>query len=223
MPELNLRSISLAVLGALAGALVTAAVVLLARGDGNAPIQVLPATPDETIGQTDSEGGLHPLAPKEETNLKVDIRGAVRNPGVYTLPPGSRLEDAVEAAGGVTDEADREAMHLSLRVHDEGYYYIGRIGETPRPPIATASALTPTGGLGDSEPGSSDSVIDLNTASVELLETLPGIGEVRAIAIVDYRRQHGCFQSTSDVTNVSGIGAATYEKMRDLVTVNTCP
>ena len=65
MPELNLRSISLAVLGALAGALVTAAVVLLARGDGKAPIQVLLPTPDEITGQTDSDRGVHPLAPKE--------------------------------------------------------------------------------------------------------------------------------------------------------------
>jgi len=222
MPELNLRSISLAVLGALAGALVTAAVVLLARGDGNAPIQVLLPTPDESIGLTDSDRGLNSLAPKDQAILKVDIRGAVRNPGVYALPPGSRLEDAVEAAGGVTDEADKEAMHLSLRVHDEGYYYIGRIGETPRPPIAAALASITSDGPGDSVPGSGG-LIDLNTASVDMLETLPGIGEVRANAIVDYRQQNGCFQSTSDVTKVTGIGSGTYEKIRDLVTVNTCP
>ena len=160
--------------------------------------------------------------PKEQANLIVDIRGAVRNPGVYALAPGSRLKDAVEAVGGVTDEADSEAMHLSLRVHDEGYYYIGRIGETPRPPIAAALSPTPTGGPGASEPGAGG-VIDLNTASVELLETLPGIGEVRANAIVDYRQQNGCFQSISDVTNVTGIGPTTYENIRHLVTVNTCP
>ena len=222
MPELNLRSFSLAVLGALAGALITAAVVLLARGDDNAPIQVLLPTPGETIGQTDLDGGARPLAPKEEASFKVDVRGAVRNPGVYTLPSGSRLEDAVEAAGGVTDEADREALHLSLRVYDEGYYYIGRIGETPRPAIATALAPTSTRGPGGSEPGSGG-VINLNTASAELLETLPGIGEVRANAIVDYRQRNGCFQSTSDVTKVTGIGLGTYEKIRDLVTANTCP
>ena len=222
MPELNLRNISLAVLGALAGALVTAAVVLLARGDGNAPIQVLLPTPEETSGQIDSAGGPNPPVPKEEANLKVDIRGAVRIPGVYMLPPGSRLEDAVDAAGGVTDEADREAMHLSLRVNDEGYYYIGRIGETPRPPIATALASAPTSGPGGSEPGSGG-VIDLNTASAELLETLPDIGEGRANGIVDYRQQNGCFQSTSDVTKVSGIGSGIFEKIRDLVTVQSCP
>ena len=222
MPELNLRSISLAVLGALTGALVTAAVVLLARGDGNAPIQVVLPAPDETIGQTDSDGRINPLAPKEDADLKVDVRGAIRNPGVYTLPPGSRLEDAVEAAGGVTDEADREAMHLSLRVHDEGYYYIGRIGETPRPSIASALALTRTGDPSGSEPGSGG-VIDLNRASVALLLTLDGIGEVRANAIVEYRRQNGCFQSTSDVTKVAGIGSGTYENIRDLVSVNPCP
>ncbi|MCH8198849.1 MAG: SLBB domain-containing protein, partial [Chloroflexi bacterium] len=98
MPELNLRSISLAVLAALAGALVTAAVVLLARGDGNAPIQILLPTPEETSGQSDSDGGLRPILTSEEASFKVDIRGAVQNPGVYALPPGSRLEDAVEAA-----------------------------------------------------------------------------------------------------------------------------
>ena len=222
MPELNLRTISLAVLGALAGALITAAVVLLARGGGNAPIQVLLPTPGQTSSQTDSEGGRKTLAPEDDAPIKVDIRGAVRTPGVYTLPPGSRLDDAVEAAGGVTDGADMEAMHLSIRVQDEGYYYIGRIGETPRPPIATASASTQIDNAGDSG-SSSGGVIDLNAASVTLLETLPGIGEVRASAIVDYRRQNGCFQSTLEVTEVPGIGSGTYEKIRDLVTVGLCP
>ena len=220
MPELNLRTILLAILGVLAGALITAAVVLLARGGGNAPIQVLLPTPEGTSGQSGS--GLQLLAPRDEANIKVDVRGAVRNPGVYALPPGSRLDDAIQAAGGVTDEADREAMHLSRRVSDEGYYYIAKIGETPRPPIATALASTSPGGPSGSEPVS-DGVIDLNTASAELLETLPGIGEVRAKAIVDYRRQNGCFQSTPDVTKVTGIGPATYEKIRELVTVGACP
>ena len=105
MPELNLRTILLAILGVLAGALITAAVVLLARGGGNAPIQVLLPTPEGTSGQSGS--GLQLLAPRDEANIKVDVRGAVRNPGVYALPPGSRLDDAIQAAGGVTDEADR--------------------------------------------------------------------------------------------------------------------
>ena len=116
MPELNLRSIALAILGALAGALVTAAVVLLAKGDGNAPIQVLLPTPDEVATGTDSGGALQAQLSQEGATLIVDIRGAVRNPGMYTLPPGSRLENAVEAAGGVTDEADMEATRLSIRV-----------------------------------------------------------------------------------------------------------
>ena len=202
--------------------------VLLARGDGNAPIQILLPTPEATTGQSALRGGLNPILPREEDNLKVDIRGAVRNPGVYDLPPGSRLGDAVAAAGGVTDEADIKVMRLSLRVRDEGYYYIISIGETPRPAIAAALASMPTGGsgpIGDSSgsgPGSS-SAIDLNTATAGLLESLPGIGEVRAKAIVDHRRQNGCFKSTSDVTQVTGIGSGTYEKIRDLVTVNTCP
>ena len=183
MPELNLRTILLAILGVLAGVLITAAVVLLARGGGNAPIQVLLPTPEGTSGESGS--GLQLLAPRDEANIKVDVRGAVRNPGVYALPPGSRLDDAIQAAGGVTDEADREAMHLSRRVRDEGYYYIAKIGETPRPPIAAAVASTSANGLGgggSSQGGLIGGLIDLNSASAELLETLPSIGEVRAKA-----------------------------------------
>ena len=219
MPELNLRTILLAILGVLAGALITAAVVLLARGGGNAPIQVLLPTPEGTSGQSGS--GLQLLAPRDEANIKVDVRGAVRNPGVYALPPGSRLDDAIQAAGGVTDEADREAMHLSRRVSDERYYYIAKIGETPRPPIAAAVASTSANSLGSGE-SSPGGLIDLNTASVELLETLPSIGEVRAKAIANYRETNGCSQATSDVTKVSGIGSGIYEQIRDLVTANGC-
>ncbi|PKB84156.1 MAG: hypothetical protein BZY88_00685 [SAR202 cluster bacterium Io17-Chloro-G9] len=222
MAELNLRSIALAVLGALAGALVTAAVVLLAQGDGNAPIQVLLPTPDQAVAGTDSAGALQAQSSQEEVNLMVDIRGAVHNPGVYTLPPGSRLENAVEAAGGVTDEADRESTRLSIRVQDEGYYYIRKVGETPRPAIATALASAPTGGASVGEAVSAG-VIDLNTATVATLGTLPGIGEVRAKAIVDYREANGCFRTTSDITKVIGIGSGTYENIRELVTANTCP
>ena len=112
-------------------------------------------------------------------------------------------------------------MHLSRRISDEGYYYIAKIGETPRPPIAAAMASTPANGLGGggSSPGG---LIDLNSATAELLETLPSIGEVRAKAIVNYRETNGCFQSTSDVTKVSGIGSGIYEQIRDLVTASGC-
>ena len=216
MPELNLRNISMAVLGALAGALVTAAVVLLARGDGNAPILIVTPGPEATAAS--------PLqSPTAEAELKVHIKGAVHNPGVYALRPGDRLEDALTAAGGGTADADLDALNLAVEVMDGASYNVPKIGETPRPEVKTASAITPpaqSSGI-PAQPGSG--LIDLNTASVALLETLDGIGPVRAQAMVDFRQQNGCFQSTSDVTKVAGIGSGICEKIRDFVTVNGCP
>ena len=92
------RTIAIALLAALATVLVVAAVVLLAGGDGNAPIQIMLPTPDEALSNGGSESGPLQQSPKVEAELKVDIRGAVQNPGVYTLHRGARLEDAVKAA-----------------------------------------------------------------------------------------------------------------------------
>ena len=100
----TLGTIAIAPLAALAGALVLAAVVLLAGGDGNAPMQIVLPTPDEALGQAGSAGGPPTHSPKVEAELKVDIRGAVRNPGIYPLHPGA------------TGEAEKEALHLSRRV-----------------------------------------------------------------------------------------------------------
>ncbi len=205
------------VLSALAGALVLAAVLLLVRGDDNAPIQIILPTPDEAVGQPPL--GNSPAATEPE--LKVDVQGAVHNPGVYTLRPGDRVKDALEAAGGATSDADLEAVNRSRRVQDEEYYYIPRIGETPRSPVETASApASPTVGV---EPGLNGGLIDLNTAPAELLETLPGIGGDRARAIVDFRGLNGDFQTVDGITRVTGIGSGTLEKIRNLVTVGKTP
>ena len=99
--------------------------------------------------------------------------------------------------------------------------HIPQVGETPPPGAATVTGLVPS----DNAPstGKDDGLIDLNTASVDLLDTLPDIGPVRAQAIVDYRERNGPFQSVEDIINVSGIGSATYEAVRDLVTVSSTP
>ena len=217
MTESSYRTIGIVVLSALAGALVLAAVVLLARTDDNAPIRILLPTPDGGGGQprlSDNSGTTGP-------ELKVDVQGAVRNPGVYTLRPGDRVKDALEAAGGATSDADLEAVNRSRRVQDEAYYYIPRIGETPRSPVETASATVPPAPGGGS--GQNGGLIDLNTAPAELLETLPGIGGERAKAIVEYRDKNGPFQSVDEITKVTGIGSGILEKIRDLVTVGKTP
>ena len=154
--------------------------------------------------------------------LRVYINGAVGNPGVYQLQPGDRLADALKAAGGAAAGADLAAVNLAQRVQDEGYYYIPREGETP-PPVAASPNLS-NSPLSSDFPGNSgagDGLIDLNTATLEALTTLPGIGPARAQAIVAYREQNGPFVSVEQVMEVSGIGPATYESIRDLVKVSS--
>ena len=141
-------------------------------------------------------------------------------PGVYTLQEGDRLEDAVDAARGATEGADLSAVNLALRVADERYYYIPELGELPPPaasPLIRTDGSEFSGGLPAGEPAAG--LINLNAAPLSSLITLPGVGNVRAQSIIDYREQNGPFKSVSDVTQVPGIGKTTYENMRDLVTV----
>ena len=140
-------------------------------------------------------------APKVE--LKVHVSGAVRNPGVYAIHEGDRLSHVIEAAGGATADADLAAVNLAVRVKDEDHWQIPRVGEAPQE--SARQGTTTTG------------KIDINSAGVELLKTLPGIGEVKAQSIVRYRETNGPFASVEDLLDVRGIGPATLEALRDLV------
>ena len=199
----------------LATAILAGAAVLLLRGDDNAPIQVvIPAVeqrPDASSEMT------KPPVPAVVEELKVYVTGAVRNPGVYQLEQGDRLADAVDSAGGAVEGAQLELVNLSLRVVDQGHYRIPRLGEAPGDVVTIPEP--PIQGAGGAGTDGTDGRLDLNAASAELLETLPGIGPVLAKAIVDYRESNGGFQSVEEITNVARIGPVTYEKIRDLVTV----
>ncbi len=208
---LNLRTLSAAMAGAVISALILGAVVLFLRSDDNAPIQVLLETHTQSASPVNATNAV-----ELSQELKVYVTGAVVNPGVYSLPPGARVSDAIDAAGGATADAQKEAINLAERVKDEGHYNIPGLGETP-------SADFTAGSQGNQAPGTvtrglCGGLIDLNTASVALLETLPNIGPVRAAAVVSYREENGDFQSVEDITNVSGIGPATYEAIRQLAT-----
>ena len=208
---LNMRTLAAAMAGAVISALVLGAVVLFLRSDDNAPIQVLLGT------QTQSASPLNATnAVVLSQELKVYVTGAVVNPGVYSLPPGSRVSDAIDAAGGATADAQKEAINLAERVQDEGHYDIPRSGETPS--ADSTSGFQGNQAQGTVTRGLCDGLIDINTASLALLETLPNIGPVRAAAVVSYREENGDFQSLEDITNVSGIGPATYEAIRELAT-----
>jgi competence protein ComEA len=155
--------------------------------------------------------------------IAVDVVGRVRRPGLVRLPQGSRVLDAIEAAGGTASGAELEAVNLARKLVDGEQIRVPRHGETIAAPSVggPASGATPgtpgqpgaAGGAG--EPGVP---LDLNTATAEQLDTLPGIGEVTANQIIAYRTAHP-FRSVDDLRQVPGIGDRRFELLKDLVTV----
>ena len=156
------------------------------------------------------------VLPERETaaaEVKVYVTGAVNAPGVYALFEGARLADAIEAAGGGTDMADMQAVNLALRLKDEDYWHIPEISRS----AATSEGVAP-GAQSVPVPHSSPAgKLDINSAQADALMSLPGIGEVRAHAIVRHREQNGDYASVDDLLGVPGIGPATLEAVRNLV------
>lgn len=142
----------------------------------------------------------------EPADVVVHVAGAVVAPGVYELEPGTRVIDAVTAAGGVTPDADLDRVNLAAPVVDGARIYIPRIGE------AVVEAVG-SGGTTSAGP------VDLNTASADELDALPGIGPATAAAIIEHRDRHGPFRSVEDLLDVPGIGEAKLAALRDLVAV----
>jgi competence protein ComEA len=150
-------------------------------------------------------GSLVPSA--TDTMLVVDVAGWVRRPGVYEFPPGARVIDAVDRAGGARPGADLMLLNLAAPLADGQQILVPKKGQ------ATGS------GTGTVIAGGSPALINVNTADATTLESLSGIGEVLAAAIVQYREEHGPFTSVDQLEDVSGIGPATLEDIRDQVTV----
>jgi competence protein ComEA len=142
------------------------------------------------------------------TVLHVHVAGAVADPGVHELAPGSRVVDAVASAGGPTADADVDALNLAAPLADGERIRVPRTGETvvTDPPPAPSTAGPPPG------------PVDLNVATVAQLDTLPGIGPTTAAAIVSHRDEHGPFVTVDDLLDVRGIGPAKLDLIRGLVT-----
>jgi competence protein ComEA len=140
--------------------------------------------------------------------LIVDVAGAVRRPGVYEFRDGDRVIDAIRAAGGATPKASLDALNLAAPLAD-GIQILVPVAVAAAAPAA--SAVVPG--------GTPTALVNVNSASATDLEALPGIGEVIAERIVDYRTQNGPFASVEDLVDVSGIGDAILGDIRDLVTV----
>ena len=189
------RFVNLVIIVAAIAAAAGGVVLFLRDGDSGEPVRVVPPPP------VSSETN------RVESESKAYVTGAVREPGLYTIKDGDRLADLIDLAGGATEEADLRAVNLAVRVNDQDHWTVPTIGESLAIPSKAGPVELPRG------------KVDVNSADASLLETLPGIGETRAQAIIRHRKEHGPFKRVDDIVAVPGIGSATLEGLRDLVEV----
>jgi competence protein ComEA len=175
---------------------------------GSRPQIAPPATSAGVAAERTVEPAPLASSPPQEVVL-VHVAGAVRRPGLYELSAGARVADAVDAAGGPRRAADLDTLNLAETLVDGGKVEVARAGEV----IASAPATTPA------PAASATPVVNLNQADQAALEAIPGIGPVKAAAILEYRAQIGAFSSIEELLDVSGIGPATLESMRPYVTI----
>ena len=143
----------------------------------------------------------------QETVIFVDIKGAVKKPGVYQMKVGDRVKDAIDAAGGLTAEADSQKVNLAQRVEDQMVIVVPKVGEEAEaiPAGATSKEVAKEG------------KVNINTATVEELKTLKGVGEKKAEAIIEYRKKNGSFKTKEDLMKVRGIGKKLFESFEERI------
>jgi competence protein ComEA len=191
MPELSRSQVL--VYGAIAIALLlVGARAIRAEGDGAAASAAVASSPSDSGGFSLKDGG--------GSDIVVDVAGAVRRPGVYRLPAGARVVDAIERAGGAAGGALLEGINRAARLADGQQVMVPKRG--------------PGGSIATTGVAAEDGPISLGSASVEQLDTIDGIGPVTAAKIVEYRDQHGGLASVDQLDRVSGIGPATMESLR---------
>ena len=154
-----------------------------------------------------SENEVKKEEPVEQDLITVDVKGAVKAPGIYDLPVGSRVNDAVQKAGGLTEQADSKSLNLAQKVSDEALVYVPTKGEE------AASQQTASGTASST---SKEKKINLNKASLEELKQVKGLGGKRAQDIIDHRETNGKFKSVDELKKVSGIGAKNDRKAKRL-------
>ncbi|MBI1795114.1 MAG: ComEA family DNA-binding protein [Chloroflexi bacterium] len=182
-------------IGVLAGLIMAGGIVLVVRLPKGVPVTLEPA----------------PTAPP----LTVQVIGAVVRPGVYVFPVNSRVQDAVTAAGGMLAEANPNLINLAAKLEDGQQLDIPFVGGAA--PTSTGPfVVLPTPGTGTANKAN---LVNINTATAEELDTLPGIGPATAQKIIDYRDQNGPFNQIEDIMNVPGIGPSTFDLVKDLITV----
>ena len=143
----------------------------------------------------------------QETVIFVDIKGAVKNPGVYQMKVGDRVKDALDAAGGLTEEADSQKVNLAKRLEDQMVIVVPKVGEEAE---EISAGVT-------SKEEAKEGKVNINTATVEELKTLKGVGEQKAEAIIEYRKKNGSFKTKEDLMKVRGIGKKLFESFEERI------
>ena len=156
--------------------------------------------------------------------IAVDVAGAVTRPGLYKFPDGSRVQDAIDAAGGLLADANTTAINLAARLEDGKQLDIPyKDGTAPatatQDPLFSFSSPDGTTSSSTSESSSDSELININTATIEQVDTLPGIGKTTAQKIIEYRETNGQFAAIEDIMNVAGIGSQTFDDIKNLITV----
>ena len=156
---------------------------------------------NETNNKDEKAGNRH------DEKIFVDVKGAVKHPGVFETTKDKRVKDLIEEAGGLLDDADTATLNLSQKVKDQMVIYVLKHGEKPKQ-------------ISDGGSSSSNTdVININTANKERLMKISGVGKTKAEAIISYREKNGDFKKKEDITKVRGIGKATFEKIKDKIEV----
>ena len=144
---------------------------------------------------------------RHDEKIFVDVKGAVKHPGVFETTKDKRVKDLIEEAGGLLDDSDTSTLNLSQKVKDQMIIYVLKHGEKPK--------QISDGGTSSS----SGDMININTANLEQLMKISGVGKTKAEAIISYREKNGDFKKKEDITKVHGIGKATFEKIKDKIEV----
>ncbi len=176
------------------------------------------AAEEETVSEPRAQA--EPEAESDDQlKICVHVCGAVKNPGVYELPAGSRVYEAVQAAGGFSENADESYVNQAQQLPDAVQLVIPTVDQVEALEQGELPQTDFTGSL-EAESAADDGKININTASESQLCDIPGIGAVRASAIAAYRQEHGAFETIEDIMKVSGIKQGTYDKIKDSITVN---
>ncbi|AEP87438.1 helix-hairpin-helix domain-containing protein [Bacillus spizizenii] len=195
-----------AIILAASAAVFIAVIFFLASGKNKEPMK-------QTVSTETENTEVKQEAFKDESNetIVIDIKGAVKHPGVYEMRTGDRLSQAIEKAGGTSEQADEMQVNLAELLQDGTVVYIPKRGEETAVQQGVGGAIQSDGGKG--------ALVNINTATLEQLQGISGVGPSKAEAIIAYREENGRYQTIEDITKVSGIGEKSFEKIKSSITV----